>query len=138
LSISDDPKVQLEQMSGLPKACLENIFRALNQEKYLPSHHYVVTIACLGAFRKLQRQGVLPVDWCVKVYKDYTDPLLFRDVRVAAFGHLVDHLQVMTGSALRWKEDFGLCFKIQDWCTANVHVPPFPSFYFIGHCKNVS
>ncbi|OWA54791.1 Transcription initiation factor TFIID subunit 2 [Hypsibius exemplaris] len=94
LSMSDDPKMQFEQLSNLTKSCLENIFRALNQDKYLPSYHYVVTIACLGAFRKLHRQGVLPVEWCVKLYKDYTDPLLFRAVRIAAFGHLVDHLQV--------------------------------------------
>ncbi|GAV02603.1 hypothetical protein RvY_13145 [Ramazzottius varieornatus] len=92
LSMSDDPKIQFEQLSNLTKLSMENVFRALNHEKKLPSHQYVITIACLNVFRKMHRLGILPVEWCVRLYKEYTHPILYRDVRIAAFGHLADHL----------------------------------------------
>ena len=93
LSMSDDPKIQFEQLSNLTKLSMENIFRAMNHEKKLPSHQYIISVACLNTFRKMHRLGILPVEWCVRLYKEYTHSLLYRDVRLAAFGHLVDHLQ---------------------------------------------
>ncbi|XP_055350566.1 transcription initiation factor TFIID subunit 2-like [Paramacrobiotus metropolitanus] len=93
LSVSEDPKFQFEQLSNLSKQCMENIFRALNQEKLLPSYQFVITVSCLNAIRNMHKHGVLPADWCVKTYKDYTDGKLYRPVRIAAYQHLVDHLK---------------------------------------------
>lgn len=89
LSVSEDTKFQFEQLDTLAKQCMENVFRAMNQEKYLPSFQYCVTVSCLNAFRSMHKHGILPQDWCVKIYKEYTDPKLFRTVRISAFGHMV-------------------------------------------------
>ncbi|ESO05362.1 hypothetical protein HELRODRAFT_191453 [Helobdella robusta] len=68
---------------------LEEITRALNMEKLLPSYKLTVTVSCLKALRRLQKFGHMPVDSCP--FKSYAVEGNFIDVRLAAVESLVDY-----------------------------------------------
>jgi len=78
----------LDQLSTETKSVTEEITRCLNLEKILPSYRYVVTVACLKAIQHLQRMGHLPSN--PGLFRSYTSPSLFIDVRCAAVEQLVD------------------------------------------------
>jgi transcription initiation factor TFIID subunit 2 len=49
-----------ESLTGDTKLVVEEITRCLNLEKLLPCYKMKVTVACLGAIRKLQKFGHIP------------------------------------------------------------------------------
>ncbi|XP_059158232.1 transcription initiation factor TFIID subunit 2-like [Physella acuta] len=97
--------VTSDTLSTETKQVLEEVVRCLNLEKLMPCYRYTVTVSCLYTIRTLQKLGHLPID--SDVFKDYAQPGIFRDVRVAAITCLVDFIRGdLTGDHLRWVLDF--------------------------------
>nr|CAH0103828.1 unnamed protein product [Daphnia galeata] len=67
---------------------LEEVARALNLEKLLPTYKFAVTVGCLKTIRKLQKCGQLPSK--SDLFKSYAQYGQFHDVRVAALEALVE------------------------------------------------
>ncbi|KAH9489969.1 Transcription initiation factor TFIID subunit 2, partial [Bulinus truncatus] len=87
------------------KLVLEEVVRCLNLEKLMPCYRFTVTVSCLYTIRTLQKLGHLPIE--SDVFKDYSQPGIFRDVRVAAITCLVDFIRGdVTGEHLFWVLDF--------------------------------
>lgn len=84
-----------DQLPSETKLVAEEITRSLNMEKILPCYKYVVTISCLSAIKQLQRLGHLPSN--PSLFRSYTAPGVFIDVRCAAVKQLVDIIRVEHG-----------------------------------------
>ncbi len=77
----------------------EEICLRLNLEKIIPSYHYVITVSCLRALRKLQKMGHIPED--LNIFKQYAcEPSIFDGVRMCAFEILVEHLSLRADEEL--------------------------------------
>ena len=77
-----------DQLPSETKLVAEEITRCLNLEKILPCYKHVVTVACLKAIQQLQKMGHLPSN--SGLFRSYTKPDVFIDVRCAAVVQLVD------------------------------------------------
>ncbi|CAG5129612.1 unnamed protein product, partial [Candidula unifasciata] len=97
--------VTADMLSADIKLVVEEVVRCLNLEKLMPCYKYTVTVSCLYTIRTLQKLGHLPNE--SDFFKDYTQPGIFRDVRVAAITCLVDFIRGdITGGHLQWTLDF--------------------------------
>ncbi|BFZ20925.1 hypothetical protein BsWGS_23965 [Bradybaena similaris] len=97
--------VTADMLSADIKLVVEEVVRSLNLEKLMPCYKFTVTVSCLYTIRTLQKLGHLPNE--SDFFKDYTQPGIFRDVRVAALTCLVDFIRGdITGSHLQWTLDF--------------------------------
>ena len=79
-----DPFLVLQQV-------LEEVTRCLNLEKLLPCYHHTVTISCLKAIRRLQKNGHLPSD--PTLFQTYAQYGHFMEIRLAALEALVDYVK---------------------------------------------
>ncbi|XP_062509199.1 transcription initiation factor TFIID subunit 2-like isoform X2 [Corticium candelabrum] len=70
----------------------KEVVELLNLEKLLPSYRNCVTVSCLKAIRKLQKNGHLPAK--SQVFHLHAQVGLFEDVRCAALECLVDFVRV--------------------------------------------
>ncbi|GFR89331.1 transcription initiation factor TFIID subunit 2, partial [Elysia marginata] len=105
VSLLTGQDVTAESLSTDMRLVLEEIVRCLNLEKLMQSYRFTVSVSCLHAIRTLQKFGHLPNE--SDVFKDYAQPGLFRDVRVAAVTCLVDFIKGdLTGEHLKWVLDF--------------------------------
>nr|CAG4635921.1 EOG090X00M6 [Eubosmina coregoni] len=66
---------------------LDEVARALNLEKLLPSYKFAVTVGCLKTIRQLQKCGQLPSK--TDLFKSYAMHGQFHDVRVTALDAIV-------------------------------------------------
>ncbi|GFN99666.1 hypothetical protein PoB_002617200 [Plakobranchus ocellatus] len=104
VSLITGQEVTAESLSAEKKLVLEEVVRCLNLEKLMPSYKFTVTVSCLNAIRTLQKFGHLPND--SHVFKDYAQPGIFRDVRIAAITCLVDFIKGdLSGEHLNWVLD---------------------------------
>lgn len=105
VSLITGQEVTAESLSTDMRLVLEEIVRCLNLEKLMQSYKFTVSVSCLHAIRTLQKFGHLPNE--SDVFKDYAQPGIFRDVRVAAVTCLVDFIKGdLTGEHLTWVLDF--------------------------------
>ena len=71
---------------------VEEVVLRLNLEKVLPTHRYVITVACLRALRSLQRLGHIHEN--VEIFKQYADYRnTWEDVRLVAFELIIEYLE---------------------------------------------
>nr|CAG4646022.1 EOG090X00M6 [Macrothrix elegans] len=77
-----------ESVTKETQQVLEEVARALNLEKLLPTYKFAVTVGCLRTIRKLQKCGQIPSK--SDLFKSYAQYGQFHDVRVAALEALVE------------------------------------------------
>ncbi|CAB3360242.1 Hypothetical predicted protein [Cloeon dipterum] len=81
-----------ESLTGETKLVVEEITRCLNLEKLLPCYKMQVTVACLGAIRKLQKFGHIPSS--PAIFRSYSSYGQCQDVRLAGLRALIDYQRV--------------------------------------------
>nr|CAG4640612.1 EOG090X00M6 [Eulimnadia texana] len=94
-----------ESLTAETKQVLEEVARALNLEKLLPTFKMAVTVACLKTIRKLQQFGQLPSK--ADIFRTYAEYGQYIDVRLAALEAMVEIVR-----ADGRKEDFDFLLDI--------------------------